>query len=263
MLKKSCFRVLTCLIVTICILASTGFSMDVNDPNEILQKRLTEISAKNKGKVADLTKVETDCIALIVDYNSPAQKGMIYAEIAKAYSKKGFDGRNDIRTTKTISYCQKALEQPLDVITACEMHGRLTDSMIVSFRTLPHSQFVELRQEAIVSCLNGLNIAIDNNAPLILPQPPVVGRYNVTPDHPDYDELMNKYQEELATRKKWEFESKLYFQRQVLTELCVSLYSHEPYDISEFRQFSQNILVNHTEVIDELADKIRDRISSK
>ncbi|MBN2456452.1 MAG: hypothetical protein JXB29_07975 [Sedimentisphaerales bacterium] len=254
------------LVLAVALLSTisiTGFSMEVNDPNEILQKRLAEISVRNKGKETDLTKLETDCLALIQDYNSPAQKGKIYAEIAKTYSKKGFDGRNDVRITKAVNYCKKALEQPLDVITACEMHGRLTDSMIVSFRTLPQSQFVELRREAVVFCLNGFKIALDNNAPKEQQPSPAVGIYNIEPNDPDYKKVMEKYQAELADQKKWEFESKLYFQRQVLTELCVCLYSHKPYDTDELEKFARDSLRGHEDVVDELMAKVHERISQQ
>jgi hypothetical protein len=238
--------------------------METNDPNEILQNRLAEIAAGNKGKVADLTKLETNCLALLEDYKSTAQKGKIYAAIAKAYSNKGFSSRKDIRVAKSVNYCKKALEQPLDVITSCEMYSRLADSMMVGFWELPHDQFIELRREVTVVCLKGLKIALDNNAPDAVPDPPSTSLHNVGSNASDRKKIMEEYKAKRAVRrKKWELEYKFFFLRDGLTGLCVSLYSHEPYDINEFQQLSQNILINHAETIDKLIGKIQNRISNK
>jgi hypothetical protein len=260
------FRLLVCMAITMSVLISTGFSAETNepnDPNEILQQRLDKIIGGNKGEISGLDKLETDCLALLDDYKSPAQKGKIYAQIAVTYSQHRFTLKNNggIPIAKSIEYSKKALDLPLDVITSCEMYGTLASSMVAE-SSKSEDQFVELRREAIVFCLKGLKLALDNNAPDVFPSVPAVGIYHISPKSPNYERMMKKHQEEVNARKKWEFEYQLYMQRQDLVGLCRAMYLHKPYNLNEFQQFSQTILKDHTKVSDDIASEIQ-RTSSQ
>lgn len=231
-------------------------------PSAELEKELAKIAAMNKGEGTDHAVLEAECLELMKDHNSPEDIGKIYAKIALIYSGKGYSSPNDIRIAKTTEYCKKALELPLDVITACEMNGRLAGSMIAWFQTLPPSKVVELRREAIVFCLNGLKIALDNNAPKEhLPPPPGVGKYDVGSNDPDYEKFTKKHEQQVAEREKWKLENNLYIQRQVLTGLGVSLYSHEPYDINELEKFARDTLKGHDDAVNEMLTKVNERIA--
>lgn len=252
MLNYSSKCQLTLGIILLCTFSTFSFSMEQNDPNEVLYNRLAEITSINTGKAAECIQIENDCLALIKDFDSEAQKGIIYAEIAKACSDKGFALRNDIRVAKTFEYCQKALDYPLDAITRCEMYSRLADSMISGSLELPPDQFVKLRQEAVVACLKGLRIAFDNNAPDAFPRLPTIDLHVA-----DRKKVKEQYNARFETRRKWELECNFFFARFALTELCVTLYSHKPYNIDEFRQLGQKYLIGHTEEIDELTNIIQ------
>jgi len=250
-------------VLTIFIALAGGFFMkDVsNAGEEQLNQRLAAISSQNKG-VGDWGKLEAECLNLLKEYESPEDKGKIYAAIALTYSKSGYSSREDIRIPKSIKYCKKALQYPLEVTTACEMYGRWTGALMVKYWDSEKEEFVKRRQEAIVPCLTGLKLALDNKAPKKRQPPPAVGIYHISPSSPHYQKVMKKYKEELAARKKWEFENKLYNSRRALTQSCVSLYSHEPYDTDELEQLASEILKDD-EAIREILAEVRSKISPK
>lgn len=256
------FKLLAGMVVfIICLVSLRGSYMKVD---ERLDLRLAAIRSQNKGEGTDWAKLEAECLKLVKDHNSPEGKGAIYATIALIYSEAGYS-RKDIQVPKTIEYSQKALRYPLAPVTSCSLYGSWTDALMVTYWSYLEEEFVKLRQEAIVPCLTGLRLALDNKAPKDHPKaPPPVGKYDIHPGKgPIYEEAVRKHKQQLAARKKWEFENKLYFQRKVLTQRCVSLYSHKPYDIDELKSFAEKILKKYDDVVQELLSEVEGEIARK
>jgi hypothetical protein len=225
----SSFAKITTIIV--CVMVSKGYSAwpDTNTPLDI---NLIRITSQDKGMGTNLQKLEDQCLSLIKDYNSPRDKGKIYAKIASMYASKGYSSPNDIRIEKAAQYCWKSLEYPLDTLTACEIYSRFSGAQVAPSWDGPEADFVKARKEAIVTCLTGLKLALDNNAP--------------KESGPGSD-----------------FEQRLYIFRRMSIEFCVSLYSHKPYDAAELEKFARDILKGRNNVIDEIMSKVRDRIQQQ
>lgn len=248
-------------IIIVCFAFLEGSSMKVD---EQLNQRLATIHVKNKGEGTDWAKLEAECLKLVKDHNSPGESGKIYATIALIYSEKGYSSSEDLRIPKALKYCKKALEYPLEVTTACRMYGRWADSLMVTYWSYPEEEFVKRRREAIVLCLTGLKLALDNKAPKEYPKAPPVGKYHIHPEKgPIYEEAVRKHKQQLAARKKWELENKLYFQRKALTHRCVSLYSHKPYDTDELKCLANVILIKYDDVVQELLAEVEGEIARK
>jgi len=103
-------------------------------------------------------------------------------------------------------------------------------------------------------------LALDNKAPKKWQPPPAVGKYNVSSRHPEYQILVKKYKDELATRKKIMLQNEMYFQRKALTQRCVTLYSHKPYDIDELKSIAEKILKGHEGTAKELIAQVEAEI---
>jgi len=266
MYKYTTLKWMAATIVFIIFLAcSECFSAEAD---EQLEQRLGAIRSQTMGKRVTTDwetweKAEAQLLDLVKDYNSPAEKGKIYSTIARTFSQSGWRSSEDPRIPKAIKYCKEALQYPLDVTDGCEMYGRLTGAMMVRYLKRPEEEFVKIRQEAITYCLTGLKLALDCNAPKEHPEPP--GMITVPHIHPQegpvYEEAMRKYKEQLAARKKWDFLEKLYFQRKALTQRCVTLYSHKPYDIDEFKLIAEKILKGHKGVAKELLGEVEAEIA--
>jgi hypothetical protein len=247
--------------IIVCIMASKGYSTDSNLPLEL---NLERIISQDKGRGTDAQKLEDKCLDLLKDHNSPEDKGKIYAKIASMYADTGYSSPNDIRIAKTAEYCRKALKQPLDTITACETYTRLSSSQIAPYYERPAEEFAKARKEAIVTCLTGLKLVLDNNAPKEWKEPPGVSKYEVNPNSPGYENVVKEHERQIVTRKKTGFDLKLFILRQQLIGICVTLYSSKPpYDADELEKFARNILNGHNDAVDEIMSKMRKRNSQQ
>jgi len=243
----------------IIILPGCGISTGVKEDE--LCDRLAKIHGQSKGTdFENLEKLETECLRLLKEYDSPEHKGKIYATIAFIYSESGFWIKN-IQLPKTIEYCKKALQYPLAPLTACAIYGKWTDALMCRYWSYPKEEFVKRRREATVLCLTGLKLALDNNAPKEMPEgPPMVSKYECPTDSPEYQEILREHEEQLRARRRWEIETELYFQRGALTQRCVSLYTHEPYATDELRRLAGEILKGYDAVVEEILTEVEAKI---
>jgi len=256
---KKYFKSLVSIATIVCIL-SAFLSGETLDPNVSLERSLSTIAAKDKGEGTDVRNLENACLNLLEKHNSPQDKGIIYAKIAFVYSGKGYSSPNDMRIAKTKEYCKKALTQPLEPITSAEIYSCLAGAQTAYKWNRPNQEFTKARKESIENYLTALKVVLDNNAPAEKTEPPGVGKYDINPANPDYDKVVQKHQQELTVRQKWNSDQKLYILRRGLIGQCVDLYSHRPYDTEELETYAREMLKGHDDVIDELIAKVNERI---
>jgi hypothetical protein len=262
--------------IIVCIMVSTSngdsispYSISPRDATP-LDINLVRIVNQDKGKGTDIQKLEENCLELLKEHNSPEDKGKIYTNIAFMYSSRGYSSPNDIRIAKTAEYCSKALEYPLDFITTCEMYLSLSGSQITPYRDSPQAEFAKARKESIVTCLKGLKLVLDNNAPKEwkeqqVHRPPIVLTHDGPPNDPSYKKRLKevtKYNEELIEEnKKEKLEQRLYILRRAGIESCAGLYSYKsPYDTNELEKYAREILKGHDDTVDEIMARTRQLI---
>ncbi len=231
-----------------------------SDTNELIDNQLAKIKANNKGfQTTDYNALEAQGLELLKVYTSPEQKGKIYAALAHLYTDSGFPPKEkggDAHVLKAKYYSQKALEYPLEPIVVCEMYGKLASALIYNLQEKPKEEFVKIRKEAIVPCLKGLKLALDNNAPDEIKSPPESHRYNIDAPGTESDLIKIKQQMQMVARKKWELEKNFYIQKVGLEGMCVSMYSKDQ-NIEEFKQLATDIFKGHKDEIDKIAADIK------
>ena len=235
--------------------------------NEEFKQSLQKLRSRSisKGNFKELGALEAQCLNLVKDHNSPPEKSMIYATIALIYSSKGYrlSDEGKAKIAKTIEYGKKATAHSIaDVLISCKVHGRLSDAIIIKAKQGPKDKFAEARREAIIPCLKGLKIALDNNAPKERPElPPQIPVPNdIGPDKEARRKRIEEYKKQFTERKQlYEHLRVLYNERRALANRCVTIYSGEPYDPQEFRNYAQKILVGYEDVINELVEQIEKR----
>ena len=174
-----------CFVSSIIVIGFAVLNVQAEIPNDfnniqLIERQLAAITSKDKGEGTDVNSLESSCLELLSKYNSREDKGLIYSKIALMYSGKGYTSANDARIAKTAEYCKKALDYPLDAVTACEMYGRWAGSLTVKYWKCTQEEFVKGRQDAIMPCLTGLKLALDNKAPKERQKLPVIQLF----DHP-------------------------------------------------------------------------------
>jgi hypothetical protein len=237
------------VLLFICALVQSGYC---DYPKEQLEGRLKQITSQAAVGV-DIQKLERNCLELLKDPNSPADKGVIYSKIALMYAGAGYSSPTDIKIAKTVEYCRKALAEPLDRVTTLEMYSHLSDSQIARFRAAPEDKFVKARREIIVTSLIGFRMALDMNAPKSIAGQAGVGVYGA-----DNNSVMKKNLQ-FGIQPKGDNQSKLGMLRQELMDSCVELYSHQPYDANELETCAHRILKGHDDAVAELMAAVHEK----
>ncbi|HDL64122.1 MAG TPA: hypothetical protein ENH12_01890 [Proteobacteria bacterium] len=127
------------------------------------------------GVGTDWGELEIECLKLLKKFDSPEDKGEIYATVAFIYSDKGYNPlAGDItgQLSKTIEYCKKALEYPLNVVTACQIYSSWADALQIKYRNTDGGKFATARRQIIIPCLEGLKLILDNKVPEKRQPPP-------------------------------------------------------------------------------------------
>ncbi len=228
-----------------------------------LERQLARIGFAERLKGVALVDLEKQCLSLIPDHNTPAQRGQIFAKITSIYAERGFTSDQDPRITKTITYAAKALEQKLDAATACQMYTWWAGAVMRQSWKYREARFREGRPKALVLCLKGLKLALDNDAPEEHPGgPPALDRISVAPGTLGFDELMVKHEQQIKAREEWDVLVKLYVQRRALTQQCIAMYARQPHDLDEFLGEAGKVLVGHEDVVLNIAEQIQERIAA-
>ena len=242
---------------------------DETDRKEILGKRLQAI----RGDAIDVSgaerasALETQFLALVVDHNSPEEKGMIYAAIALECGGQGSRDPNDrdMLLGKTIEYANRALDCPLETVTRCTVYHRLGGAMLLKGRFSAKDQWEQARRDSASILLAGLKLALENGAPAEWPAPPeqVVFPYNyIAPEKtPAQMEAERRYEEYMEADRAYRRLYDLFNERSALTQNLVNAYGREPYDPGEFRTLAEKELAGYDEVVDDIVSQIEAMIA--
>ena len=229
-----------------------------------LDNRLRAIRYAQGKDETEQTALETECLDLIATYTSPSEKGKIYSTLAFIYSDRGYGPHDDPNLAgKALKYSIKALEYPLDPLTACYMYTRGSDALIVQSRHEPNKPLLDIREEAVDLCLKGLKLALENEAPKEYPTlPDWAARISVSQGTP-FSRVVRLHNNQINAREKWLFKTEFCGLRQGLFSRCVSLYSRKSYDRETFQKKVREILIKHEETINELITALDTQITNK
>lgn len=250
--------------VVVVTYAATG--IDVEDREESLAKQLLEIRAANRTASIDPNVLEMRCLELIEDHNTPAERGMIYASATFVQCERGFGRASEraLRVAKTIQYAQKALEYPLDTLTSCRIYGYYCDALSTASLATPEKERGQGRRQAAIACLEGLKIALDNDAPGEMPTAPLPVVYNAFGFNGEMSEEVTRMAEtQKVERDEYKRLRELFLQRRALIDRCVTLYAREPHEIEGLRSVVLDILSEHGEVATEIIHRVETQTRSE
>jgi hypothetical protein len=227
---------------------------DLLATNLSLEERLSEIHALRNDTLADIEKVEHECLQLLDNFHDSSQVGKVYAELAFIYAQHGLSN-----PAKTILYCRKALEYPLDVDVASRMHLHLSDA----FQFLHHNASNRdtsrvFWKEGVRACLSGMKFLLNQNLPQEIQELPLVSPfdYEGSLDDSIYIELSRKNQEQMAARRQLMIQNMLILHREALIEKCVYFYSRTSQGTNEFEATAREIL-GKEDAVRELLSRIK------
>ena len=239
-------------VVFVCVMLICFINCSANEVSDF-DRQLRAIRYAERKDGTNPAILETECLNLIANHKSPADKGKIYSTIALIYSDRGYGPDDDPNiAAKAFQYSMKALEYPLEPLAACNMYTRAADAIVVHSSRDPNMLIADVREEAFDLCLKGLKIALDNEAPKEYPKPPeAVGKISKGPGTP-LEQVLRWQNHQVEAREKWLYEIEFCGLRQGLFQRCISLSSRRTNDQDQFEKKVRQILKVYQETADEL-----------
>ena len=182
-----------------------------------LKQRLAGVDAQRDARKENSAQLERECLNLLSEESSPADRGLVYTQIARIYGIRDPD--------KAISYGAKALQLSLDVETTCKVHTVIADALEVKRRVAHDEEAREITISLWKVCLEGLDFVLRQNPPAARRDVPAVNRFDCGADDEACKELIEKHRQEMEDRKRVELDNELVLYRGIFLEKCGALYS--------------------------------------
>ncbi len=261
--RRSNCAVLMALIANLFIL---GFAPNVSTAQEnTLGPRLTEIDRQRtlNMTLAQMEKIEAQYLKLLEEYDSPDEKGKIYAAISNSYINSGIQtpGGLPVFPEKVAEYCEKALQYPQDIPKRCRFYSFWGAALQAEYYKSGEQEFPVARKRIVIPYLKVLNLVFDNLTSREMQEPPVLEPYRATgpPNNAIHQKLLRRHQEQLARCREVMLNRQLLPHLHTLMPRCVSLYSRKPYATAELRKLAGEIL-KKGDAVDELISAVESKI---
>jgi len=223
------------ILVLLCSgLTATTLRADTAD----LGRRLAQIDRQRDGLNTPSQRLESECLALLKQHATPKDKGMIYAQIAMVYAQNGMTAPD-----KTVEYCKKALEFPLDLVKRCDLHIFWADALQIKHRRVPRGQRDEARREIARVILRGLDIVLRQNPPPTALPLPAVNKFDAG-DEATLQDLLARNRDELAARERVRLQNEMVRCRDILVEKCVIVYTGVRNADNELRELAETLITD-------------------
>jgi hypothetical protein len=192
MMNEVLMRTLWCLIlgVLIALCGSSSFGEE-----GALRAQIEKIrrSASTSEQV-DRGIIRKQLLTLLSENANPQSRGLIYAAIANVYSEDLTYYAED-----AVHYAQEALMNQLSMMDKCDMYLCLAKAAEYQARHKQLSDAVD-REKQVVPLIQGLafvmdHLGIDKRLP-----PPAVGKYDVDPADPQYEEVVRLHAKQASIR---------------------------------------------------------------
>ena len=159
------------------------------------------------------------------------------AELAKFYSEQAIraasSGSDPFLLVEAV---ERALALEKDVVVKGQLFTYLGDAYWLQTKKYTPEIWGPQRRKAAEVYLTGLRGVLEYDLPAQPPELPGVAVYNVDGPPEVVEKYRKKHEQEMAARKKAEFERDLVHRRQVLTGQVVQMYAKEPDAFDELRE---------------------------
>jgi hypothetical protein len=200
-----------------------------------LAEEILALQALQKGSDTAFDEVERRGADLLKKYPRLEQQALIHHQLACVYGVSGA-----AKQDRAIEHARQALRLPLDPRQRMRMYVYWGDATYIANQKRPLS---EVRRMAAPIFLEGLKELRTYNVPETAPELPRLERQTglAQPGKAD-DDAQRAYEQQLAARKRAEFEQEMCRHRDVLVRQVAYLYCRKPYAGSEIRELASRIL---------------------
>jgi hypothetical protein len=202
-----------------------------------LRAELSRLDAMRRGTGTDFAKVDEIGRTLLQKYAGPKERGQIYYWLAHLHAQSGL-----VHPERVMEYARNALEQPLEALQVPRLYVYWGDAIQVSRAKDPPA---ERRKWSAVIYLAGLREVLEYSLPARAPELPAIKRVLVRNGRGGIDEEARRRQaEQVAARRKAEFQRDMVQHRDILVGQLAGLYQQGFVAPDELRQLAAGVLRN-------------------
>lgn len=194
--------------------SSSSFGGDVS-----LCTQINEIcrfaSTSNQG---DREAIETRLLDLLSENADPQSRGLVYAAIANVYG-----GALAHHAEDAVRFAREALRNQLSVTDECDMYLCLAKAIEAQVRHKQASD-ADARKEQVIPLIQGLSFVLDHLRINKRLSPPAVGKYDVNPVDPQYEEVVRQHAIQILIREDILQQNRLLAYRDDFSQRVLQLY---------------------------------------
>ena len=235
------------------VLSVAASNMHLSGAEDALPQKLSDLDRWRNGKNTPFEEVEQRGRELLAEYIQPEQQAQIYFHLTEIHGQSGM-----VHADLVIQYSQSALALPVDPLQRLQLYvywGGAIQSADSNKPVQKRKPFSEVRRAAVMPYLEGLKEMQKYKIPDQLAKLPRVDAYDVPETAPNYQQIKKRHDDQAAAWAEAQFDRKLWFNLQTLTNAVVDLYSRKPHAATELRQLAAKILDN-PEQVDALMKRI-------
>ncbi|MCY2951884.1 MAG: hypothetical protein NTU53_07885 [Planctomycetota bacterium] len=220
----------TCLHILVPVLAivfsaQAGFA-------ETFGETLYRIDQMRAAHKTPFDQVEQEAATLLRKHPRLEDQALIYYTVAEVYAQSG-----QVTPAKTVEFCQKALQCPLEPMRKLQLYIYWGDAIQVMNAGVVGSNLAAARRQAVIPYLKGLKETLHLNLPLQTPEIPAVAPMP-SPNTPDYQEALRIYQAQISDRELAMRQRDMIRHRDTLSDQIVFMYSRMPFAPQELKSLA-------------------------
>ncbi|MDI6774792.1 MAG: hypothetical protein QME60_05280 [Verrucomicrobiota bacterium] len=184
-----------------------------------LRVQIEEIRrSSSTSNEVDRTRIEKELIDLLAGNAGPERRGTVYAAIANVYS-------SDLahHAESAAHYAREAIKNQLSIADTCDMYLCLGNAAEIQARTEGSPNAINREMQA-APFIQGLAFVLGHlRTEKSLPPPPV-GKYDVEPKDPQYEETVRQHEKQIAVRDDVLLQNRLLVCRDDFSRRVIQLY---------------------------------------
>jgi len=208
-----------------------------------LAVRLVDLGCQTCDSEEDVARLAGEHLKLLEHFDSPEAKREVYANLAELYV--AATEYNPDHADRAAEFFKKAFQYPgMDILGACRRYRLWSRALVSDYYHRGEEEYAAARRRAIIPCLRGLKLVLDNRIVGSIEGLPPVAHDWPRPQTPEeWDAYRDRFYRE-CQRRNAGVQRMLEVYRGELLELATSLYADRPHDDDELQQFARDILLD-------------------
>ena len=234
------------ILLSVCFLSIANFStMPAYCDDLNLQRQIFAITEKMRTNATSMSSMETEYLKLLESFTAPTEKGVIYDALATMHARNVSAYAN-----KTIEYCSKALQCPLDLVSEIRLYTYWGNALELRKPDGGKGESSMTAPEVVRPYLLGLRLVLQNQTTTTNVVTQGVDKYEIPSGAPGYDEVRRHHDIQVNAQKDAEMQNELIMYHSLLVERIATIFAGYEVDETTLKTVTRNSLQNERGVLE-------------